>query len=118
MSLAFELRRGFGLMRSGIITSRTTPPKLHPRPHKLHPRPHKLYPRPQLEKSQNGGQSASAQFAGAAMASEDEANTRQVLTTISRDLGIPTEIAANVRLSGSGDLPSVARLAPAWLMFP
>jgi hypothetical protein len=41
------------------------------------------------------------------MASQDEANTRQFLTTISRDLGIATEIAANVRFSGSGDLPSV-----------
>ncbi len=35
------------------------------------------------------------------------AATRQFLTTISRDLGIASEIAANVRLSGSGNLPSV-----------
>ncbi len=41
------------------------------------------------------------------MASEDEANTRQFLITISRDLGIASAIAANVQLSGSGDLPSV-----------
>jgi CoA-transferase family III len=39
--------------------------------------------------------------------SEDEARTRQFLTAISRDLGIPSEIATNVRFSGSGDLPSV-----------
>ena len=41
------------------------------------------------------------------MASEEEANTRQLLTTISRDLGIASAIAANVQLSGAGDLPSV-----------
>jgi hypothetical protein len=39
--------------------------------------------------------------------SEDEARTRQFLTAISRDLGIPSEIATNVRFFGSGDLPSV-----------
>jgi hypothetical protein len=39
--------------------------------------------------------------------SEDEVRTRQFLTAISRDLGIPSEIATNVRFSGSGDLPSV-----------
>ena len=39
--------------------------------------------------------------------SEDEACTRQFLTSISRGLGIASEIAANVRFSGTGDLPSV-----------
>ena len=39
--------------------------------------------------------------------SENEARTRQFLTAISSDLEIPSELAANVRFSGSGDLPSV-----------
>lgn len=39
--------------------------------------------------------------------SEDEARTRQFLTTILRDLGITSEIAANIRFSGPGNLPSV-----------
>jgi hypothetical protein len=39
--------------------------------------------------------------------SEDEARTREFLKAIASDLGIPTEIAANVRFCGSGDLPSV-----------
>jgi hypothetical protein len=38
--------------------------------------------------------------------SEDEAPTRQFLTTIARDLGIAEEIAASVRFSGKGNLPS------------
>jgi hypothetical protein len=39
--------------------------------------------------------------------SRDEARTREFLTTISRDLGIASEIATSVRFCGSGDLPSV-----------
>jgi hypothetical protein len=39
--------------------------------------------------------------------SENEVRTRQFLTPIARELGIPSEIEANVRFSGSGDLPSV-----------
>ena len=38
---------------------------------------------------------------------EDEFQTRQFLTTISRDLGIGSEALANVHFAGSGDLPSV-----------
>jgi hypothetical protein len=40
-------------------------------------------------------------------ASEDENRTHRFLTTISRDLGIASEIAANVRISDTGNLPSV-----------
>jgi hypothetical protein len=40
-------------------------------------------------------------------ASEDEIRTQRFLTTISRDLGIAPEIAATVRISDSGNLPSV-----------
>ena len=39
--------------------------------------------------------------------SEDETRTQRFLTTISRDLGISSEIAANVRISDTGNLPSV-----------
>lgn len=39
--------------------------------------------------------------------SEDETRTQRILTTISRDLGISSEIAANVRISDTGNLPSV-----------
>src|SRR5580658_901978 len=37
---------------------------------------------------------------------EDEDRTREFLTPIARDLGIPTEIAAGVHFYGSGDLGS------------
>jgi CoA-transferase family III len=39
--------------------------------------------------------------------SEDDTRTQRFLTTISRDLGIASEIAANVRISDTGNLPSV-----------
>jgi hypothetical protein len=39
--------------------------------------------------------------------SEDETRTQRFLTTISRDLGISSEIATNVRISDTGNLPSV-----------
>jgi hypothetical protein len=38
---------------------------------------------------------------------ESEPRTRQFLSTISRDLEIASEIAANVRISDTGNLPSV-----------
>jgi len=44
---------------------------------------------------------------GTQYSSEDEARTRKFLTSISRGVGITSEIAANVRFSGTGDLPSV-----------
>jgi CoA-transferase family III len=39
--------------------------------------------------------------------SEDETRTQRFLTTISRDLGIASEITVNVRISETGNLPSV-----------
>jgi hypothetical protein len=39
--------------------------------------------------------------------SEDETRTQRFLTTISRDLGIASEITTNVRISETGNLPSV-----------
>jgi hypothetical protein len=39
--------------------------------------------------------------------SADESRARRFLSTISRDLGIASEIAADVRFSGTGNLPSV-----------
>ena len=38
---------------------------------------------------------------------EDEARTRQFLTTNARDLSIAGDVAGNVRFSGTDDLPSV-----------
>lgn len=38
---------------------------------------------------------------------EDEARTRQFLTTIARDLSIAGDVARSVHFSGTDDLPSV-----------
>jgi hypothetical protein len=42
---------------------------------------------------------------------EDEARTREFLTPIARDLGIPDQIAAGVHFYGSGDLESVSAVS-------